>query len=185
MDRCLAKDPAARYPDASALRADLVAAHARLTRPPEAAWRRPAVLVPVALVLIASRLRRAWQTMQARRARWAREQAIPEIERIRNEHLVRAVRLARDAERYAPEDVARVRLPWYRLRLETESGGRRRVEMKDYLDLDGPWQPFGPHADRRCAGAVRVLPVRIAKAGYVPLEISSRHARASADCTDA
>src|SRR5260221_1875801 len=42
--RALAKEPSARYPAATALRADLAAAHARLTRPAEAAWRRPAGL---------------------------------------------------------------------------------------------------------------------------------------------
>ena len=50
VDRALAKDPAARYAHAADLHADLVAAHTRLTRPPDAMWRRPAVLIPLALV---------------------------------------------------------------------------------------------------------------------------------------
>ena len=49
--RCLAKDPDARYADARALKADLDAAHEKLTRPADQAWRRPAVLIPVALVI--------------------------------------------------------------------------------------------------------------------------------------
>ena len=85
------------------MRADLVAAHARLTRPPDAAWRRPAVLIPVALLLVAAAAFGVWQTMQARRARWARLEAVPEIERL---HLsgrsMSAVRLARDGGAVRP-----------------------------------------------------------------------------------
>ncbi|HXH43406.1 MAG TPA: serine/threonine-protein kinase [Bradyrhizobium sp.] len=82
LDRALAKDPAARYPDAGAMRADLAAALARLTRPPDAVWRRPAVLVPVAALLLAAVAFVTWQVTAARRASWARDVAIPEIERL-------------------------------------------------------------------------------------------------------
>ena len=65
VDRCLAKDPDARYADARALKADLDAAREKLTRPADSAWRRPAVLIPVALLLIAVAAMVAWQTVQA------------------------------------------------------------------------------------------------------------------------
>ncbi len=74
VDRCLAKDPDARYPDARALKAELDAAHGKLTRPSDQAWRRPAVLIPVALVLIAGAAFGAWQTIQARRLRWVQQE---------------------------------------------------------------------------------------------------------------
>ena len=107
VDRCLAKDPSARYANAAALRTDLAAAHAALTRPAEAVWRRPIVLIPVALLLIAAAGIGVWQTIQARRARWVRQDVIPEIQRLQTaEQFTQAVRRARQVERYAPDEVA-------------------------------------------------------------------------------
>ena len=77
VDRCLAKDPAARYPDAGALRSELDASHAKLTRPAEATWRRPAVLVPAAIALTAAAAFGVWQTVQFRRARWVQRAGHP------------------------------------------------------------------------------------------------------------
>ena len=96
VDRCLAKSPDARYADARTLKKDLDAAHAKLTRPAEQTWRRPAVLIPVALVLLAGAAFGTWQTVQARRLRWAQQVAIPEIERLEmTDVTLDAVRLAR------------------------------------------------------------------------------------------
>src|SRR5215212_9285675 len=172
VDRCLAKDPAARYPDANALHADLFATLARLTRPPDARWRRPGVLVPAALVLIALAIVGAWQAVQARRARWAHEQVIPEMERIQEDHPVRAVRLAQQVERYAPDDVARVRRRWYRMRIDTDPPGAD-VAVKEYVDREGAWEPLGqtPIGDAQVPFGYYRL--RIVKPGYVPLEIGS------------
>jgi eukaryotic-like serine/threonine-protein kinase len=171
VDRCLVKDPALRYADAGALRGALEAALARLTRPVRA-WRRPAVLVPVAVVLIGMTAVGAWQFVQARRTRWARDIVIPEIARVQEEHPARAMRLARDAEPYAPEDVARARNPWYRMRLETDPPGAT-VSLRDYVDREGAWYPLGetPLADPQVPFGFYRL--RIAKAGFVPLEIGS------------
>ncbi len=96
VDRCLAKSPDARYPDARTLKGDLDVAHAKLTRPAEQTWRRPAVLIPVALVLLAGAAFGMWQTVKARRLRWAQQVAIPEIERLEmTDVTLDAVRLAR------------------------------------------------------------------------------------------
>jgi eukaryotic-like serine/threonine-protein kinase len=171
VDRCLAKDPARRYQDAGVLGAALSGVLARLTRPGRA-WRQPVVLVPVALVLIALTAIGAWQIVQARRARWARETVIPEIVRIQEEHPVKAIRLAREAEAYAPEDVARIRTPWYRMKLETDPPGAT-VSVRDYVDRDGAWYPLGetPLADRQVPFGYYRL--RIVKPGFVPLEIAT------------
>ena len=71
VERALAKDPAARYPDAAAMRADLAAAHAKLTRRTGVHLAATAVLVPAALLLLAVAGFGIWQTVQVRRARWA------------------------------------------------------------------------------------------------------------------
>ena len=105
IQRALAKDPAARYPDAAAMRADLATAHAKLTRAPESIWRRPQVLVPVALLLLAVAGFGIWQTVQVRRVRWVRE-AIPEIERLQTARQnLAALRKARETERYASAEI--------------------------------------------------------------------------------
>jgi serine/threonine protein kinase len=77
VQRALQKSPDARYPDAGAMHADLAAAVRRLTAPRDAVWRRPAILVPAGLALIAVSAIGTWQTVQARGARWAREDALP------------------------------------------------------------------------------------------------------------
>ena len=173
VERSLAKDRSARYPDAAALRADLAAARAALTRRPEAAWRRPVVFVPVVVILLAVAALGAWQMVEARRARWVREQAIPEIERLHaNEQFVEAILRAREAERYAPDAIAVLRQSWHQPRFVTEPDSAE-VAIKNYLDVNGAWEPIGstPLPERTVPfGSYRV---RFSKPGYVPLEISS------------
>ena len=173
VDRALAKDRASRYQTAASMRADLLAAHAQMTRPPDAAWRRPAVLAPVAVLLIAAAAFGVWQSVQARRTRWARFEAIPEIERLQlSGRSLYAVQLARQAEPYAPEDVERVRGTWLPFPLITEPAGAG-VEIRNYLDLEGAWQPLGvtPVQDARLPlGYYRV---RVSKPGYKTIEVSA------------
>jgi eukaryotic-like serine/threonine-protein kinase len=168
--RALAKDPAARYQDAGALRDELLAAHARLTRPPEAAWRRPAVLAPVALLLVAVAAVGAWQVLQAQRGDWARREAIPEIERLQiSDRALDAFHLARSAERYAPDDVQRVMLSWVEMNLATEPDDAH-VEIRSYTDLDGPWTSLGrsPVSERVPLAYYRL---RVSTPGYRPIEL--------------
>jgi hypothetical protein len=173
VERCLAKDPVKRYADAGALRTDLLSAHARLTRPADATWRRPAVLVPVALVLLAAGGYGVWQTLTMRRVRWVQLEAIPEIERlIAAERPIDAMMLARDAERFSPGDVARIRQGWYRINLVTEPPGAS-VHVDNYLGPGGRWAPLGAtplHEPLLPYGSYRM---RITKDGYVPVEISA------------
>ena len=172
VERALAKDPTARYAAGGAIRADLVTAHARLTRPRDEIWRRPAVLAPIALLLVAIAGLGLWQMDRSRRARWARLEAIPEIERMNlSGRTIHAVRLARTAELYAPDEIARVREGWLDFSLVTEPAGAL-TEVKNYQDMDGEWEPFG-------LSPIRVrLPfayyrVRITKPGYKTIEVSA------------
>jgi len=176
LERALAKDPNARYPHAAALHADLIAAHARLTRPPDPAWRRPAALIPIVLLVLAVGGLGIWQTVQSRRARWAREEAIPEVERLlASGKKLATLRLAADAERYAPAYVSRLREEWYPVNVSIEPAGAE-IEVRDYLDLQGPWLSLGmsPLAERRLpAGNYRF---RVTKAGFAPIEMASGRA---------
>ncbi|HEY2431720.1 MAG TPA: protein kinase [Vicinamibacterales bacterium] len=167
--RSLQKAPDERYPTADVMRADLVRALSRLTAEPT--WRRPSVLVPVALALASIAVYGAWQTVQARGARWAREEAIPELERAQfTQHTIDAVRLARKAEKYAPEDVARVRGTWLRVPLHTIPEGAA-IEIKNYDDVNGAWEQFGT------SPAEITLPFgfyrfRLTKPGYRTAEVA-------------
>ena len=172
VERALAKDPAARQTNAETLRAELANAHARLTRPPDAAWRRPSVLVPVALLLLVLAVYGVWQTMNARRARWAREVAIPEIERLdQTPQSLHAVRLAREAERYAPAEVARARDTWLRLDITTDPDGAT-VDLRNYLDEEGPWEPLGTTPLGSYPLPMGLYRLRISKPGYEPRDIA-------------
>ena len=172
VNRCLVKDPSARYPDAGALRADLAAVRTRLTGPRDATWRRPTLLIPVAIALLAVAAFGAWQTLQARRMRQVEREVIPEIDRLASMNRnLEAYRLARDVRRYAPDDIARVRQGWYNFNLTTEPEGAE-VAIRNYLNVDGQWEPLGqtPFQDVRLPGGY--YRVRIAKAGYLPLEVA-------------
>ena len=173
IDRCLAKDADARYAKAGALRADLTAVHTALTRPAQAVWRRPAALIPLTLLLVAATALGAWQALQTRRGRLARQLAIPEIERLQSsEQFVQAVRRAREAERYAPDEIARVRQTWYRPNFTTQPDGAD-IAIKNYLDVNGTWEPLGQTPISDHALPFGYYRVRFSKAGYLPVEISS------------
>ena len=171
VDRALQKSPDARYASAAAMRTDLAAALAHLTASRDTTWRRPSILVPAALALAAVVAYGAWQTVQARGEKWAREQAIPAMESAQfTTHTIDAFRLARLAEKYAPEDVARVRGTWLHVALQTVPEGAL-IEVKNYDDVNGTWERFGT------SPAEVILPFgyyrfRLTKPGYRTAEVA-------------
>ena len=169
--RCLAKDPPQRYADAGALRADLVAAHAQLTRPKEATW-RPALSIPIAVLLIAVAGYGIAQTVKTRRERWVQQKAIPEVERLQDsDRRLAAVRLAREAEAYAPDEIERLRQGWVPFSFVTEPEGAD-IAIKDYVDPDGAWEPIGRSPIRGFRLPYGAYRVRATRDGSVPLEVS-------------
>jgi formylglycine-generating enzyme required for sulfatase activity len=172
----LRKDPAARYQSATELCAALAAAHARITRVVDAPWRR-AVVIPVALLLIAAAGAGVWQMDQARRVRRARLELMPEIERLQlSSQTLTAVRLAREAERYLPEEVARIRQGWFPFQLVTEPDGAE-VAIRNYADMTGPWEPLGTSPIRNVRLPYGYYRVRIVKPGYKMLDVSAAQGR--------
>ena len=170
--RALTKEPGARYPDAGAMRTDISTAHARMTRPAESAWRRPSVLAPVALLLLAAAGFGAWQTVNIRRTRQAQRQTIPEIERLQHtEQSLQAVRLARQVETYAAEDVARLRAAWFPFETNTDPEGAE-VSIRNYLDESGEWEPLGTTPVKNLRLPQGFYRLRISKAGYVPMDVT-------------
>lgn len=171
VDRCLAKDANARYANAGELHAALAALRAALGRQPDvSAWRRPAVLVVVALLFIAATAFGGWQAVQVRRAQKARIETMPEIERlVIVGQPLHAVRLARDAERLVPDAVARVRESWYRFRFTSDPPGAE-VSIRTYADLDGHWEILGRTPIEDYPLPFGYYRVRVVKDGYLPVE---------------
>ena len=170
--RALAKDPSSRYANAGGLRAELAAATPRDSHPQVAWWRRTGVLVPVALVILAVMAAGAWQTVKVRRNRWAREVAVPEIERL--EKTVRsldAVRLARDAEPHAPAEIARTRDAWLRLDITTDPAGAQ-IQIRNYLDTNGPWESLGETPLRSYPLPIGLYRLRVSKDGHEPRDLA-------------
>ena len=173
VSRALAKDPSARYPSAAALRSDLAATHARLTRPPEAAWRRPAVLVPVAVLLLAAASFGVWQTLQARRVSQARTEGMREIERLQNSpRSLLAVVKARELERYIPDQIRDLQDGWLAFNMVTEPADAT-IEIKNYPDVSGEWLAIGQSPIVRFRLPLGYYRVRVSKPGYRTLEVSA------------
>jgi eukaryotic-like serine/threonine-protein kinase len=170
---CLAKDPAAR-PSAAALRTELARIRSALMRAPASGWRRPAVLAPVALVLVAAAAFGTWQAVQARRMRWVREVAMPEIERLQvTERSLSAMDLVRQVERYAPQEAAKVKRAWTLCTIVTEPAGAL-LEVRDYTDIDGRWRRLGTSPITDVPMPFGHFRLRITKDGYAPIELTTR-----------
>jgi serine/threonine protein kinase len=105
LGRCLEKDRQRRYPSAAELSLDLAAAQTRLTLRP--LWRQPQVAIPALVLLLAAIGAGVRLGVRASRVRWARNVALPEIARLREQQrFLAALRLAGQVERYLPQEAA-------------------------------------------------------------------------------
>jgi eukaryotic-like serine/threonine-protein kinase len=171
--RALAKDPAARYDSAEAMHAELEAAHAHLTRPADAPWRRTAVMVPAAIFLLAIAGYGAWQAVEARRVREARTEGLREIERLQNsERSLLALGKAKELERYIPEEILGVRNSWNNFNLATQPAGAL-VELKNYSDVSAEWFPIGRSPISELPMPWGYYRVRLSHPGYKTLEVTA------------
>jgi eukaryotic-like serine/threonine-protein kinase len=171
VDRCLAKSPADRFQNVGALRAGLAPLGEPLVHP-ESTRNRSALLAVVALLLVAAAGFAVWQWTQIRRERWVQNEALPEIERLQNQDMpLQAVALAREVERYAPTDAARVRDRWYLFNMITTPDGAD-VSIKRYLDADGAWTSLGRSPIENLRLPFGYYRVRIARDGYQPMEFA-------------
>ena len=148
VERCLAKDPAKRYPSAGELGRELLLCEERLAaraRSPAAILRRPVVVAVVAL-LVALAVAATWLWVRGSRVRWAREEALPEITRLTEAgDLYGAYLLALKAEKHIPGDVRlgemrnRITIP---ISIVTEPAGAQ-VYIKGYSTPDASWELLG------------------------------------------
>jgi formylglycine-generating enzyme required for sulfatase activity/dienelactone hydrolase len=174
IDRCLAKDPGDRSRDAAELVRELTALRqissasgiqARSDTPSGSRWRG---VVAAAVVLAVSAAAATWLGLRAKKTSWARNLALPEIQRLFDEgERDSAYRLLREASRIIPDDPLLVSVREANTvpaTIETEPPGAE-VFINSYMDPSRPWIHLG-------TSPVEVrLPVtefryRIERAGY-------------------
>jgi dienelactone hydrolase len=185
---CLARTPGDRYPSAAELRQDLVELQARFSGAPGVPdrragvgdlLRRPLVAIPAALLVVALTLVGAWYAHRGARQRWARQQALPEIERLLDSTTWagglgtwQAFQLGREAERFIPNDplLERLRGQYSRpLTIRSEPPGAR-VLAKPYAAVAQEWELLGETPIEELPFVTGVLRVRIEKDGFEPIE---------------
>jgi dienelactone hydrolase len=142
VDRCLAKEPARRPPDAGELLALL---EASAPTPPRARVPRLPVAA-AALTLLALAASSAWAYHRSERRRWAKEQALPEAARLaaadRGLAAYLLLQRARDVLG-ADSQVARALAEHSRRLTVLSTPPGATVSIADYLTPEGPWLTLG------------------------------------------
>ena len=151
------------------------------TRPPEPApgaarpcWSRSPLLLIAAVSFGAGRRCRSRRARWARRWRSRRSSGCSISRPVAGRAAARAGRPSATRQRRS----RRIRAGMDAVHLTTEPDGAQ-VEIKNYVDVDGPWVPLGHVAHPRIPAAVRLLPRRGSrKPGYAPIEREQRLRRA-------
>ena len=174
--RCLEKSPDDRFANIAELVSALEAIVESRSRPPPpglgALLRRPRVMVPIVVIVLAVLLG-AWRWRVATsRAQWARTVAAPQIEKLLNHgDYAAAFLLARQALDVLPDD-PHLRQLWSDVSIPgvvTTDPPGADVALSPYITT-GAWVPFGRtplNGVRLPRGQIRV---RISKAGFQPIE---------------
>ncbi len=175
--RCLQKDPARRDLDAAALLAELQRCETRRTAQ-SAGWknlRRPLILAPLLIALVAAVGFLAWIWRQATRERWARRTAMPEIVRLAEaEQSVEAFCLARDVEPILGGDPQFDKL-WrdvsVPISVSTEPAGAE-VLFRTYGDPGAEWTRLGTSPMENVRTPFGQLRWKFLLNGYEPVELA-------------
>jgi eukaryotic-like serine/threonine-protein kinase len=178
VSRCLEKDPDARYPSAMALLPDLeaclgqeggVAGFATVRRRP---W-----MVGLALIVVAVTGGAVWAWRRAVHERWARREALPEIQRLtESDQITAAFRLAQKVRPVLAGEPDFDKL-WLDLganmplSLQTEPAGAE-VSFKPYSGPDSEWQKLGTTPLEKIVLPRVYSRYRLEKAGYAPVDLA-------------
>ena len=153
--KCLEKDPERRYQSATELCQDLADYQATLTAPAPRAidlrallrlFRRPRFAIVSVLVSVLFLITALWLINLSVKVRWARVKAIPEIVRlIEQDRYLAAFSLAREAEKYIPNDPMLVKL-WPQIARDYSvitSPPGADIFFKEYSAINSTWQYLG------------------------------------------
>ena len=151
---CLCKKPEERYGSIAEVERELEDCRSLAFQPASGInlrallrqGRRPRVVVPVALIVVALVSLSAWWIQRSSRARWARYQALPEIAQlVEKGEMGRAYDLAVQAERYIPDDPMLGKV-WADISLPssiTSTPSGVSVFRKDYKAPQAGWELVG------------------------------------------
>ncbi|MET0552672.1 MAG: protein kinase [Vicinamibacteria bacterium] len=187
--RCLEKERSERYASAAEVLLELVACRARARARASGwrgAWRRPRIVAPAALAVVALLLLAGafWRREVPRR--WALAEALPEIDRlVAANETYRAYWLARSAERALPGDQRLARF-WqersFVASLRTDPPGAE-VFVKSYRTPAEEWTSIGRTPLDDYALPADMLRLRIEKAGFEQVDATFAPGRLSRSLT--
>ena len=180
--KCLQKDPERRYQSAVELHQDLVDYRATLTAPvPKAmdlkalllSLRKPRVAIGSLIVFLALCVAIFWLINRSAKVRWARFEALPEIERlIEQDKYLAAFSLARQAEKYISRDSMLIEL-WPRMSRDFSiitTPPRADIFFKEYSAIDSDWAYLGRSPLENIRFPIGVYRWEIRKEGFETVE---------------
>jgi hypothetical protein len=186
--RCLERSPDDRYLSATELREDLAELQTKVSGVPVLAQeptgvmdllRRPRVAIATILLVLGLILAGAWFVQRGARQRWARQEALPEIERLVESTpwsgglgMWKAFKLGREAERIIPSDPLLERLEGrysHPLTIHSDPPGAQ-VLAKPYAAVEEEWELLGQTPIDELSFVSGVLRLRIEKNGFEPIE---------------
>jgi len=180
--RALEKDPKSRYASAAEVLKDLTEYQSRMALPEVSGsgwkvfseWvRQKRVAIPGLLILLLLGSLLGWLFHHQAKVRWAREEALPEINRLIDEgkHTA-AFRLAREAERYVSTDASFLKL-WPTLSrsvsIHTIPPGAD-IYIKDYDAVDKAWTHLGRSPLNAARIPLGLFRWKLEKKGFVTVE---------------
>lgn len=183
--RALEKNREARYGSAGGLGADLAHCHAELATPvaaiaPAALGRflkRPTVVAAAVLFLALIGSLAAWGFNRASNARWAREEAIPEIQRLADQdRFPSAFALAEEAARYLPSSDPILRELWPRISVRSSIvtlPPGADLYVKEYGADETTWKYLGQSPLQDVQLSRGVFEWRVQKNGFETLTLAS------------
>jgi eukaryotic-like serine/threonine-protein kinase len=143
--KLLEKDPAKRPQSASGVARELSALADRLTAPPAGFRLRPVFAIPAIILLLVLVAGGVWLYRRSEQRHWAREQAIPEINRLATQTPLAAFLVLQKAEKVLPGDPQLAPIAkslTRRVSIQSSPPGAS-VEIQDYRSAKGTWLPLG------------------------------------------
>jgi hypothetical protein len=133
--------------------------------------RRPIVVIPAVCMILVIALIAVWFFNRQAKIRWAREEALPEIERLilaNWSDTTGIYRLAENAEKYIPNDpklTELLSLCSLNINIKTEPPGAN-IYIKEYDTPDNEWEYLGLSPIENIRLPVGIMRYKIEKQGY-------------------